>query len=341
VSADGRIWCWGRSVEGQLGRGHANSASDVAAISTPAGAPVFASISVGDAHSCGRSSPGEIWCWGDNSDGQLGDGSKINRSAPVQVIGLSGVPITLTAGSNHTCVLLNSANAQCWGDNSYGQLGNNTTTDSTAPVTVKTSTASLTGVVDVEAGFVHSCARRASDVQCWGRNATGQLGNSTQSDSLTAVPVSGITSVAELALGVGFTCALLGTGGEKCWGDNAFGQLGDGTTTNRTTPVSVLSVSNAIELSAMGLASCVRESGGAVRCFGFNLLGQLGNGNTTSSSQAVTVTGGLSATSIGGGSSTQCAVTGDALVCWGGNSDGQLGDGTTTNRSTPVSVVLP
>jgi len=147
-------------------------------------------------------------------------------------LGLSGV---IAAGYSHTCALVNGG-VQCWGDNSLGELGNNSTADSLVPVPVT----GLAGDVQaVAAGAGHTCALVNGGVQCWGINGNGQLGNNSTADSHVPVPVTGLVSgVQALTAGTFHTCALVNAG-VQCWGANFSGQLGNNSTADSHVPVSV------------------------------------------------------------------------------------------------------
>ena len=327
LSAEKEIWCWG---DGQ----------SIAPIPKPLGVAGFTALSVGEAHTCAISNQGELWCWGANDYGQLGDGSGAYQAFPVKAVGLLGTIISVGAGLSHTCGVTSSNAVQCWGRNILGGLGNNSTIDSTTPVTVRTSISNLTGVLDVSAGTFHNCARRSSDVYCWGGNSNGELGNGSQVNSSVAVQVLTLTSVAELALGAIHSCARLTNETVRCWGAGVFGQLGNNSTALQSSPVAVLNVAGATRIAGGGSSMCARESTGVVRCWGRNTFGALGNGTATDSSTPV-VASSVGATTIGAGAAFVCAVVNGGLKCWGQNNANQCGDGSTTNRTTAVDVILP
>ena len=269
---------------------------------------------------------------------------------------------TISSGFNHTCALTDNS-VQCWGDNSVGELGNGTTTDSSVPVTVS----GVTGgpLIAIAAGYAHTCAlfgrvacgyKSCSElvggtVQCWGDNRVGELGNGTTTGGSVPVTVSGITNATAVAAGYGQTCAVLSSGTVQCWGDNSVGELGNGTTTGSSVPVTVSGITNAVvddgnysstrdrAIAAGNLYTCAVLSSGTVQCWGDNSVGELGNGTTTGSSVPVTVSGITNATAVAAGYDHTCAVLTDGTVrCWGDNSVGELGNGTTTGSSVPVTV---
>jgi alpha-tubulin suppressor-like RCC1 family protein len=185
-------------------------------------------------------SGGGVKCWGDNSSGQLGEGTNINKFAPVDVDGLSSGVSAITAGGSHTCALKKSGGLVCWGRNDYGQLGIGSTTSKEEPVLV---IGLAGGVSAVSAGSRHTCVlMQAGGARCWGYNFYGQLGNGTTSILLDEpVNVSVLTDgLSAIGAGQRHTCALLQAGGVRCWGANDFGQLGNGSTTPSIKPVTLV-----------------------------------------------------------------------------------------------------
>jgi len=245
LSTAGGVKCWGYNGMGQLGA----DTTELCDFSPCSTAPVdvigvgsSAAVAAGGYHTCALTTAGGVKCWGDNSFGQLGDGQNCGWqcSTPVDVSGLtSGVAAIGAAGGDHTCALTMAGGVKCWGDNSYGQLGDGTTTQRTTPVEVS---GLASGIAAVVAGYNQTCAVTAAGaVTCWGWNECGQLGDGTITDRHTPVDVVSLGSgAAAVSTGFRHTCALTMAGGVKCWGHNSFGELGDGTTTWRPTPVNVV-----------------------------------------------------------------------------------------------------
>ena len=282
-------------------------------------------------HTCALTSEGTVMCWGDNEYGQLGDGTRTNRSAPVAVSGLSHVT-ALTAGVYHTCALTDMGKVQCWGDNEQGQLG----LGDAAPVsstTALTVSAPLSNVVGLAGGMDHTCAMLSTGgAMCWGNNDDGQLGNGTMAGSSIPVPVGGLSNTAAIAAGEQSSCAVLNTGKVMCWG----AALGIS-----SLPRQIDGVSNAAEISIESAFLCVRTIGGTVECWGHNEFGQLGDGTTTNRDTPVTVSGISDATEIAAGRYSACALTAaHGAKCWGYNIAGQLGNGLTMDSAIPVDVSL-
>jgi len=311
------------------------------AASTPPLLSNIKAIDIGELHTCALTNSGAVKCWGENENGQLGDGTTSDRFTPVNVVGLSSGISAISAGARFTCALTIEGGVKCWGNNSYGQLGDGATVDRHTPVDV----IGLSGpIIAITAGYTYVCALTVDHmVQCWGRNNTGQVGESTYTNQPTPVNISGFTSeVIAISTGAGHTCALTSEGGVQCWGYNHFGQLGDDTTTDRSTPADVFGLtSGVIAISTGWWHTCALTSAGGAMCWGYNRKGQLGNGQNTHSSRPIAVSGLTSGiATISGGHFHTCAVTSaGGMKCWGLNHWGELGDGTRTDRNMPVDVV--
>ena len=338
LTAAGGVKCWGYNNAGRLGNGKtADSSAPVGVIGLTSG---VVAVSAGGGHTCAVTDAAGVECWGRNEYGQLGNGSTAYSSAPVDVIGLSSGVAAISAGWNHTCVVTAVGGAKCWGQGVFGQLGDGTMTDSSAPVDVSGLSG---GVAAVSAGGGHTCALTvAGGVKCWGYNNDGQLGNGTMSGpescfagvacSKTPVNVSGLTSgVAAVSAGATYTCVVTAAGGVKCWGYNDAGQLGNGTAAASSMPTDVVGLTTgAAAVSAGDRHTCGLTVTGGVKCWGRNGNSQLGDGTFADSSVPVDVVVLASGWAmVGAGVIHTCAVTGEGGVkCWGGDFYGQLGQGT-------------
>ena len=238
-------------------------------------------IAAGGYHTVARYSGGVVSSWGYNSNGQLGDGTQIDNSTPVQVSGLSDV-MAIAAGWQHTVALKQDGTVWAWGYNSNGQLGDGTQIDNSTPVQVS----GLSSVTAIAAGDYHTVAlKEDGTVWAWGDNCDGQLGNGTQIDNST--PVQGLSGVTAIAAGGFHTVALKQDGTVWAWGNNDYGQLGDGTQTYSPTPVQVSGLSNVTAIAAGDYHTVALKQDGTVWAWGWNYAGQLGNGTTTDSSTPV------------------------------------------------------
>lgn len=301
-------------------------------------------------------------------DAEVVPGSAVPDPVPVvegddaeAVVALSGI-VEIAGGAWHTCARLAGGTAKCWGYNQQGQLGAGDGVDRLVPVTVRNpaGTGPLTGIVEIDAGQVHTCARLSDGTaQCWGYNGYGGLGNGGSS-WLNPLPApvrnpSGtgpLTGIVEIAAGIHSTCARLTDGTVRCWGANAYGQIGDGTTVDRYLPVTVKNPAGTGPLTGTkaiatgGLHTCARLVDSTVRCWGHNAWGAVGDGTTTNRLRPVTVknpsgTGpltGVSSLASGAAGHTCAAMTDRTARCWGYNGYGELGDGTRTRRLRPVIV---
>lgn len=342
LDANGAVRCWGDNGSGELGVGSIVTRTVPTQV-VGLGSGMQAVAAKGD-FTCALTSAGAVRCWGDNSHGQLGDGTTVRRTAPVPVAGLGGAVQAIAPGDTHACALTTAGAVLCWGNNSHGQLGDGTTTQRLAPVAV----AGLnTGVRALASGGNHTCAvTTAGAVFCWGENIAGQLGDGTTLQRNTPVQVSGISSGAQsISLGYYHSCALSTAGAVSCWGYAAVGSVGDGSTgddsQHRLTPVPVTGLGSGVRAIAAGYEhTCALTTAGAVQCWGWNTGGQLGDGTKTVRLAPVPVAGLSSGVqAIAGGVYHTCALlTAGSVYCWGANTVRQLGDGTTTEHLAPVAV---
>ena len=335
ILSDGTARCWGENDYGQLGDG--TTAVDRTKPVVVTGLSGVQSIVLGELHTCALLLDGTARCWGNNSDGQLGDGTTVFQSTkPVTVTGLSGVQ-SIALGFYYTCALLLDGTASCWGNNSWGELGAGPITNMPIPIAVT----GLSGVQSIAIWTDNTCALLSDQTsRCWGANFDGQLGNSATIDQSAPVAVTGLSGVKSIAIGDDYACAVISDGTARCWGFNADGELGDGTTTNRTAPAMVTGLSGVKSIATGNYHACALLSDGTASCWGANDHGQLGDGTTTSRTTPVMVTGLAGVKSIAIGFDHSCALISDeTLRCWGDNYYGQLGDGTTTvGSTTPVAV---
>lgn len=318
--SDQTVRCWGRNNFGQLGDGTTNVAMTPVAVS---GLALVEEISAGDYHTCARLSDGSVQCWGKNTSGQLGDGTNTQRNNFVNVDGLVTTAQKISSGSDHTCAILDDGSAQCWGSNYYGQLGDGTSIDRWAPVTVLQLSRK---VISISAAEKNSCVSLVDrTVKCWGNNDDGQLGDNTNISSTLPVAVKNYLQE-QITSGASHACHLSKNGRVRCWG-SSYG---------RAPTLIENGVVDAIQISSRGNHTCALLLSGEVKCWGSNQFGQLGNG-LTSGSLPVTVTNGLVATQVVVGNDFSCALLESGEIkCWGRNANGQFGDGSTTNSAVPV-----
>jgi alpha-tubulin suppressor-like RCC1 family protein len=314
---------------------------------------VFATVSAGNATTCGVTTGGVTYCWGQNLYGQLGGGAEGAGGSvtPVQVSG--AVTFATVSVYRRTCGVTNQGVAYCWGLNSFGELG----TGTTAPYNPQPAAVSggLT-FASVSTGQYHTCGLTTRGAAyCWGLGEQGELGTGNTASSGTPLAVvGGLTFVMVAAGGWGHSCGLTTSGAAYCWGDNTFGQLGDGTTTGpqrcnpgvestggpcSTEPVAVSGGLTFAQIS-VGLAHvCGVTTGGAAYCWGWNGAGALGTGDTITSASPVAVAGGLTFAMVSAGDRYTCGVsTGGAAYCWGYNGP-HLGHGSVVNADAVLAPV--
>ncbi len=336
---DGTLECWGRNDSGQLGDPATTSFSSVTPVRVT-GITTAIAVTAGGFHTCALLADGTVQCWGENDFGQLGNGTSdpvpgspttVNPT-PVTVSGMT-TAVAISAGGWHTCALLRDGRVQCWGQNTYGQLGDGATIAPSAPSRSPTpvTVTGITTAVAMEAGIFHTCALLADGtLQCWGRNDEGRLGNGTTANSSTPTTVSGITPAA-VAPGAEHACAILRDGTVRCWGDNNWGQLGNNSAagaTSTTPATAVTGIATATAASSGAEHTCALLQDGSLQCWGRNTDGRLGNGTTTNAFTPVTVVGlGVTWTS---GDTTVATIDGNGLATG-------RGAGTTTITATSGS----
>ncbi|WP_116023878.1 S8 family serine peptidase [Thermomonospora umbrina] len=288
LKADGTMWSWGGNDQGQLGDGTTIARRTPVQVS---GITDVVGISAGsDGHALAVLADGTVKAWGNNDEGQLGDGTTGDRSTPITVLtGAVAKFGAVAAGGGHSIAVLADGTVRAWGNNDNGQLGNGSTTDSDSPV----QTGGLSGVTQVGAGRLHSLAVRLDGtVRAWGDNSRGQLGDGTTADSGTPVQPSGLVSVTNVAAG-GFHNVAAVSSERWAWGANDDGRVGDGTTIDRHAPVEIAST-GAGTVPAAGLRhSFAAGPSTPMRLWGANDKGQLGTGDTIGSLTPVTPVTGL------------------------------------------------
>lgn len=297
-------------------------------------------IRAGLINSCGVTTHGTAFCWGDNAHGQIGNGETSQVHPPARVRGGVLYFETFAIGGGQTCALTFQREAYCWGNTSFGEGGFGENDGAWLPVTRVSGGHAFR---QITAGGNHTCGVTTEDVAyCWGLNSQGQLGDGTTTNRNRPVEVTGGHAFVQISAGPAstdnHTCAVTTGGAAYCWGVNRDGELGDGTTTPRLEPVEVEGGLTFAEIAAGGTHTCGITPEGAAWCWGAG-GGQLGNGTDEPTPSPVEVSGGHRFREITAGNGFTCAVTTDGgAYCWGSNSLGQLGDGTTQERRVPVAV---
>jgi alpha-tubulin suppressor-like RCC1 family protein len=277
VTTDSRVYCWGGNAMGQLGDGTTTrhlTPQPVAGIRT------YRQVDVGAEYSCAIGTADDrAYCWGSNFFGRLGIGVGGGiRTAPTPVAGARQFR-QVHAGTRHACAVTPANLAFCWGDNSFGAIGDSSSALARyAPVRV----AGSHEFVQINAGADFSCAVTTTGrAYCWGNGREGEIGDGKAVLRFWPRAVAGGLTFRRVSASGKHACGETPASKVYCWGDNRFGALGDGSTTNRLKPVPVLGGLSFSQISAGTAATCGRTSAGVGYCWGFNLFGQLGDGSHT------------------------------------------------------------
>lgn len=238
--------------------------------------PVTQSVANGRDMTCVLTSSSQVHCFGDNTYGELGNGTTTSSHSPVTVLQSStNNPLTsvasIAAGDSSVCAVLSSGAVWCWGNNSYGQLGNGTTSNASEAVDT-----GITNAVSVEVGYHQACAVLSdATVTCWGQNDYGQLGDGTTTNRSRPTAVTGLSGALQVITGEFNSCAVINDGTVKCWGYNGDDEDGVPNTTGQyTSPVTVVNSSNTgaltgvIEITSGRQNTCALTASGVVWCWG-------------------------------------------------------------------------
>jgi|GEM_PF-4373017 len=253
----------------------------------------YIAVSTGPDDAVALKSDGTVWAWGNNSNGQLGNGSTINSNIPMPVIGLDNVKIVaISAATYHTVALDSNGKVWSWGKNDNGQLGSGSNISSNIPVPV--IGLDSVKIVAISAGFDHTVALDSNGkVWSWGFNGDGQLGSGSNISSNIPVPVMGLDNVKVTAISAGYdnTVALDSDGRVWSWGNNGYGQLGSGSNISSNIPVPVIGLDNVkvTAISAGWSNAAAVDSDGKLWSWGFNANGELANSSITNRSSNMPV----------------------------------------------------
>ncbi len=345
VGTTGRAWCWGKGTVGQLGTAADSTCFDdnpatpqrmACAIAPKAisGAElVFAQVAAGDSTACGVTVQQQLYCWGDDTFGQIGNGNGGGGATPRLATVGSERFTSVTVGSAHACALNLNGNAYCWGQDSLGQLGNSRLVNSTTPIPVAGPGAVGSAALrfsSISAGGFHTCGITVGGaLWCWGDNAVGAVGDSAVT-GIADAPVQTLSNerFVQVSAGRRHTCALTEQGAVYCWGSNASRQLANPTVAFLRVPTPVRGGYTGVTVGTDH--SCALLASGQLECWGSNSHGQLGRGDPRPSgvsAEPTVVTGARLFRSIAAGRRSTCGIdTTGATFCWGSNNLGTLGN---------------
>jgi len=283
------IYCWGLGTSGQLGHGAFTSQDTLVQIVT--GGLTFTSLKGGGLHTCGRASTGSLYCWGKDTNRELGDNATTDKNSP-KIIAFT--PLTgseaIGIGTSHQCTINSSNELFCVGSDDVGQIGIGTANDPQV-LHVTVGAPLNTGVIEISSSHDTNCtignASFANRIMCWGDNSVGQTGSDPVTPTIqTPTYPSGSPDASKLAVGQVHSCYIeFGSNNVNCFGGNDLGQLGDGTTSDTFTPVVVTNGGNATQLVTGYKHSCFVNSSDEAFCVGNNDNGQLGIGQTINASE--------------------------------------------------------
>jgi alpha-tubulin suppressor-like RCC1 family protein len=340
---------WGFNSNGALGIGNSTSQPTPQTVTA---LPDATGAGIGIDHTLFLRANGTLAVAGLNEFGQFGSSTPASSNSPVAVPGLANV-VQASGGGFHSTALLADGTVWSWGYNVDGQIGNGTT-NTTGCLCVTTPTqATITGVVQIEAGAFHTLALKSDGtVWAWGANDNGQLGDGSTTSRPTPVQVgsgvSGFTNIIAVSAGDGHSIALKSDGTVWVWGSNEYGQVGNGTASasDQLTPVKNVTLSNITQIAAGIYHNLALNSSGKVFVWGDNFYGQVGNGaanNTAQSTPAQNATLDNVIEIETAGYTNYVRLRGGAVHAWGINDVGQIGNGTTnttgcTCQTTPVQT---
>ncbi len=296
----------------------------------------YSSIASGFLHTCALSTDGDVYCWGNNEVGQLGQGNVGDPALlPVKVPGLGRVS-QLTVGATHNCAI-SQGKAYCWGQNGNGKLGSGSDAQSNSPILVR----DLDSVTQISANRLSTCAVTSSkNVYCWGDNFAGMLGTGDTKGSLVPVMVKGLTGIKAVSTAYNHACAMSDAATLFCWGDNANGQLGIQGATSSYTPALVPNLPKIKKVSLGAGHTCVITDSNRVMCWGYGEKGQVGHGENSATLAPNLVADLASVKDVQSGRFHTCALTDkNEVFCWGAGDTGQLGTGKTTDFNRPTKVI--
>lgn len=394
----GSVYCWGTNEDGQLGNGtntNSNVPVKVKRVDGVLGSKQVTDMAAGSFFNC-VIAEGEVFCWGLNDRGQLGNGNYTSSNVPVKVNLPAGSPaVKIGTSSSTACAILSNATLWCWGNGRNGELGNGssgTSVRSHTPIqiTVTSPNSTTSGALDLNTSGAfadHMCAiysltAGGSRPYCWGDNTYGQIGNNTSGNTITrptAVSYAGGYTASEVPIRITLdgdvgnephTCLLTQSGRVFCWGVNTSGVLGYGahhtnpsnTNGKKIVPIeisytNITTGSGSVTEIAAGASHTCLIAGGRVYCWGRHSgqvgdpsvgQGQLGygfkdygiNNLPKPVEEKAGALLGKTAYNLAAGAIRSCVSVENRVFCWGAGTAGQIGDGQNLSRHTPTESIF-
>ena len=310
IKTDGTLWLWGYNNYGQLGNNTAVNKSSP--VQTIAGGTNWKQVGCGQYHTAAIKTDGTLWLWGRNSYGQLGDNTIAAKSSPVQTIAGGTNWKLVGCGQYHIAAIKTDGTLWLWGQNSFGQLGDNTVANKSSPVQ---TIAAGTNWKQVSSGRHHTAAIKTDGtLWLWGRNSYGQLGDNTIAAKSSPVQtIAGGTNWKLVGCGQYHIAAIKTDGTLWLWGQNSFGRLGDNTVVNKSSPVQTISAgTNWKQVSSGAYHTAAIKTDGTLWTWGYNNFGTLGDNTVANRSSPVqTIAGGTNWKLVSGGSYHTAAIRED------------------------------
>ena len=335
-SQPGTLWAWGRSNVGQLGDGTIVSKSSPIQIGALTTWSKIYSSKPGS-HSLAIKTDGTLWAWGYNAQGQLGDGTIVSKSSPIQVGALT-TWAEISTGSNHSLAIKTDGTLWSWGDNdAYGQLGDGTIVRKSSPIQV----GALTTWSKIQGGGNNSYAIKTDGtLWSWGYNGDGELGDGTIVNKSSPIQVGALTTWASISAAAdGHVLSVKTDGTLWAWGYNFYGQLGDGTIISKSSPIQIGALTTWSNVACGNTFSVAVKTDDTFWAWGRNQLGQLGDGTIVSKSSPIQIGALTTWDNVSSGASSTITIKTDGtLWAWGDNTNGELGDGTIVRKSSPIQV---
>jgi alpha-tubulin suppressor-like RCC1 family protein len=267
--------------------------------------------------SCALRQDGKLFCWGLNEHGQVGDGTIVSKTVPVQIDSGTLYSKISSSGANR-CGITSGGVLKCWGYNIVGQVGDNSTTDRSVPTLIDSGTL----YASVSVANEHACGITTSGVlKCWGYNYLGRIGDGTTVNKLVPTIIDSGTTYSQVKAGPHSTCGITSINQVKCWGSNSYGQVGNGTTsTAQASPVLIDSSTTYSQIVLGAEHTCGITTSGVLKCWGKNSLGQVGDNTTSDKLVPTIIDPGISYSKIQLGYGRTCGISSAGIFkCWGNN----------------------